>query len=76
MENNWGEKKMKDEDEVKKNIGYGVAKTYWKEKKGFSHEDYKQVIRNCTADNFGFCESCMGNIECETAVKGEYNFTR
>lgn len=67
---------MKDEDEVRKNVGFGVSKIYWMKERGFSQKEYEQVIRNCTASNFGFCESCMGNMECEIGVKGEYDFTR
>lgn len=67
---------MKSEDEVKANVGYGVSRKYWMEKRGFSQKEYEQVIRNCTAGNFGFCESCMGDMECEIGVKGKYDFTR
>lgn len=67
---------MKSEDEVKKNVDYGVEKTYWMKERGFSREEYIQVIRNCTAGNFGFCKSCMGSMECEIGVKGKYDLTR
>jgi hypothetical protein len=46
------------------------------EERGFSHKEYKKVIQQCAAGNFGFCESCMGNMECEVGVKGEYDFTQ
>lgn len=67
---------MKSADEVKINVGYEVSKKYWMEERGFSLLEYKKVIRQCTAGNFGFCESCMGNMECEIGVKGEYDLTR
>lgn len=67
---------MKSADEVKENVDRGVAKTYWMEERGFSLLEYKKVIRQCTAGNFGFCESCMGNMDCEIGVKGKYDFTR
>lgn len=67
---------MKSENEVKTNVDYEVAKTYWMTERGFSQKEYEKVIRNCTAGNFGFCESCMGNMECEIAVKEKYDFTR
>ncbi len=63
---------MKSEDEVEINIGHGVSRKYWMEERGFSLKDYKQIIRNCIAGNFGSCEACMGNIQCEIRVKGKY----
>jgi len=63
---------MKLEDEVKLNIEWEVSKKYWMEERHFTQEEYKQVIRNCTQDNFGSCDHCMGYMHCETKIKGTF----
>lgn len=61
---------MKSDYEVE--LTDGVCEDYWLIQRGFTRFEYKQVRRNCTAGNFGFCESCMGKIHCEDVVKRRY----
>ncbi len=47
-----------------------VSENYWLKERGITEEQYKQVILSCPCDNAGFCESCMGNTQCEIRVLG------
>jgi hypothetical protein len=64
------QRKMRNDSEVEIALKWEVSKEYWIKERGLTEEEYEKVIRGCTCSSPGFCESCMGNDQCEINAIG------